>query len=45
MRGITGSCKRFVAIIAAAVVLVGLAVLFAVESPPPQNADASSPAA
>jgi glucose/arabinose dehydrogenase len=37
--------KRFVAIIAAAVVIVGLAVLFAVESPPPQNADASSSAA
>ncbi len=37
--------QRFVAIIVAAAVLVGLAVLFAVESPPPQNADASASAA
>jgi len=37
--------QRFVAIIVAAAVLVGLAVLFAVESPTPPNANASSSAA
>jgi glucose/arabinose dehydrogenase len=34
--------KRYVAIIVAAAVLVGLAILVAVDSPPPQSADASS---
>jgi glucose/arabinose dehydrogenase len=34
--------QRFVAIIAAAAALVGLAVLVTVESPPPQNADAAA---